>query len=99
MNGENVFHESIRKLFHLLTLVYLAVYRWLGVSHTAWLLGGWVAAEGMLEWARLRFPALNRGLIAAFGAIPRPEEESRISGIFWTALGCWLTVLAFGRRP
>lgn len=91
--------ELARKFFHLSSLLYLLGYRWLGRETVLPLLGAWIAAEGCLEAYRLRSPAFNRRLIRLFGGIHRGHEETRVSGVFWTALGCWCVIAAFGARP
>ncbi|MFH2202381.1 MAG: hypothetical protein ABIJ96_04660 [Elusimicrobiota bacterium] len=91
--------ELLRKLFHSLSLVYLAVYHLLGSSWFLWLLGSFIVIEGGLEAVRLRVPALNEKLMRMFGNIHRESEVNRISGIFWTSSGCFLTVVAYGAHP
>ncbi len=91
--------ELLRKLFHLLSLVYLTLFFLLGRAGILWLLGGWVVVVGCMEFFRLRRPAFNRWLFKYFGAIHRKEEERRVSGVFWTTLGCWLTIFGFGNFP
>lgn len=99
MEGNHWSRELVRKLFHLLTLVYLWFFWKFGSAMAVRLLGVWLAVEGILELARLKFPNFNRRLMSAFGSIHREEEASRVSGIFWTGLGCWGTILLFGRHP
>lgn len=91
--------ELLRKLFHLLSLVYLALFLLLGRVIIIRLLGGWIVVVGAVEFLRLRRPALNRWIFKYFRGIQRKEEERRISGVFWTSLGCWLTVFFFGNAP
>ena len=90
--------EIARKVFHLLTLIYLWAYWTFGTTKTLWLLGGWIALEASLEFLRLRNAALNERLIALFGAINRESERNKMSGIVWTSLGCWWTIFLFGAR-
>jgi dolichol kinase len=89
--------ESARKLFHLLTLVYLAAYLWL--PRPALWLWGWTAFAAAGEAARLALPRMNQVLSAFFSPIMRGEERERVSGIFHTALGASLTVTLFGAFP
>jgi len=91
--------EVKRKVFHCLSLVYLAAYHLLGAPITTVLLSVWVVVEGGLEAARLRDPRLNSFLMRFFGGIHRPGEESRVSGVFWTSLGCLATVVFFSGHP
>lgn len=90
--------EIARKVFHLLTLVYLWAYWTLGTTKTLWLLGGWIALEALVEFVRLRNSAINEQLITLFGAINRESERTKMSGIVWTSLGCWWTIFLFGAR-
>src|SRR5689334_20982235 len=87
--------EIKRKIFHHLSLVYLLLYivlpRWL----TILLLGLALVAVGMTEFLRLRRPELNAWLLGKFGGIHRTAEVMSASGIFWTLLGCWLTMVVF----
>lgn len=89
-------HELRRKLFHLLTLVYLAAYLRLGPSSTAFWLAAWTALVFAVETARLRLPAFNALVIAPFRAIVRPHEERRYSGLFYTSVGALATIVLFG---
>lgn len=91
--------EFKRKAFHCLSLVYLGVYlRW-GRWPAAAALAMWIPIEGSVEWARLRKPELNAWLMKTLGGIHRESETHRISGIFWTTLGCLATIALFGDRP
>lgn len=91
--------ELARKAFHLLTLGYLVVYRLYGRALSAALLGLWMAVVFVVENARLRWPPLNVALVRLFGGIIRPAEEARLSGVYYTCLGSWLTIVLFGARP
>ena len=91
--------ELFRKLFHSLSLVYLAAYHVLGVFWFLWAMGVFIVLAGILETARLRKPEMNATLIRWFGGIHRPAEEKKFSGIFWTSVGCFFTVMAFGDSP
>jgi dolichol kinase len=90
--------EIKRKLFHHLSLVYMILYaatpRWLSV----WLLFVLLLIVSMVEFMRLRRPELNAKLLKKFGGIHRPTEIMGPSGIFWTLLGCWLTMLVFTNK-
>jgi len=91
--------ELARKAFHFLSLIYLAAYFVLGRGLALAAIGAWIVLEGGIEVLRLSRPALNDALMRLFGGIHREDEERRISGILWTALGCALTIAAFGARP
>ncbi|MFH1725040.1 MAG: hypothetical protein ABII00_10525 [Elusimicrobiota bacterium] len=91
--------EIQRKAFHCLSLMYLLAYLLLGLRVTLWAVGAWALLEGSLEVLRLRRPAFNARLMRFFRGIHRADEDRRVSGVFWTTLGCWFTMLAFGSRP
>ncbi|MBI3549342.1 MAG: hypothetical protein HY078_09910 [Elusimicrobia bacterium] len=91
--------EALRKVFHLLSLIYLAAFHHLGRDLTIRLLAGWILLEGAVEAVRLRVPYVNETLIAMFCGIHREEETNRVSGILWTSIGCLLTMVCFGDRP
>jgi len=84
--------ELKRKLFHGLSLVYLAIYLVAGRAWTLWILGGLFAMVGAIEAVRLRKPEFNALLLRVFGGIHREHEARKPSGILWTLLGCFLTV-------
>src|SRR5258707_229325 len=87
--------ELKRKLFHNLSLVYLAMYaflpRWLALSSLGLVLG----IVSIVEFLRLRRPELNAWFLRKFGGLHRESEIMQPSGIFWTLLGCWLTMAVF----
>ncbi len=91
--------EVLRKAFHLLSLIYLAAYHLLGRPMTLALLAAWIALEGALEFVRLRNPSFNALLIGLFQGVHRPAEEGKVSGIFWTSAGAWLTIALLGSKP
>ena len=87
--------EIKRKVFHHLSLVYMILYavlpRWLMIL----LLGLALAGACIVEFLRLRRPEINAWLLNKFGGIHRDAEVMSPSGIFWTMLGCWLTMVIF----
>lgn len=95
---EDYKRELRRKLFHGLSLVYLAGYYVLGKTLFLKVIGAFILLEGAVEIARLQTPALNMYLMRYFGGIHRSQEAHRVSGVFWTSLGCALTVVFFGER-
>ncbi len=90
--------EIKRKVFHHLALLYMIVYaifpRWLSVWFFLMVLLG----VGAVEFIRLRRPEINAWALQKFGGIHRPAEIMGPSGIFWTLLGCWLTMLVFTNK-
>ena len=91
--------EILRKLFHFLSLLYLAAYHILGRGPALAALGAWIVLVAGIEALRLRRPAVNEFLMRFFGGIHRESEARRFSGIVWTSIGCWLTIAAFGGSP
>ena len=53
---------------------------------------------GLIEFFRLRRPEINAWLMKRFGGIHRESEVMHPSGIFWTLLGCWLTMFVFTEK-
>lgn len=91
--------ELKRKLFHLLSLLFLAVYLKLGHPVTLYLMTGWMALIFLIETARL-LPGPTRKVIQeAFGGIIRGKEAQRYTGAFYTSLGVLGVFFFFGTRP
>lgn len=91
--------ELRRKLFHLGSLLFLAVYLQLGHPTTLYLMSVWLTLIFAVETARLR-PGPTRDLIEkVFGAIIREKELKRYTGAFYTSLGVFFVFLFFGTRP
>jgi len=87
--------ELKRKLFHNLSVVYMLLYALLPRAFVLWFLFVVLAALSGVEFLRLRRPELNAKLLQTFGGIHRQSEITGPSGIFWTLLGCWLTMVFF----
>ena len=87
--------EIKRKLFHHLSLVYLILYAVLPRMVMIVLMGLAVVLVGGFEFLRLRRPELNAWIIGKFGGIHREHEVMAPSGVFWTLLGSWLTMVVF----
>lgn len=91
--------ELRRKLFHLGSLLFLAVYLRLGHPSTLYLMTVWLALIFIVETARL-LPGPTRDLVQkVFGAIIRDKELKRYTGAFYTSLGIFAVFLFFGTRP
>ena len=99
MKSGDYVRELKRKVFHCLSLVYLAAFHLLGRWDSAWILAGWILVEGTVEALRLHHPRFNEALMKVFGGIHRPSEEGRVSGVFWTSLGCLAAIVLFGDHP
>jgi dolichol kinase len=91
--NEVLLHEVKRKAFHSLSALYAVLFTLAGREPTLWTLGSLFVVVGAVEAVRLRQPVFNERLVRLFGGIHRPEEVRRPSGILWTLLGCFLTVL------
>jgi len=90
--------ELKRKAFHHLSLLYLGIYCVAPRSVTICLLGFLLIVVGIIEFFRLRRPEINAQFLAKFGGIHRESEVLHPSGIFWTLLGCWATILIFTNK-
>jgi len=99
MRTAAVLRELPRKIFHVLSLLYYVLYRALGVTRAIFWMALWTLAVGAAEAARLFFPKLNRLVLGPFSGIARPEEKSRVSGLFHTTLGSLLLFIVFGKNP
>ena len=90
--------EIKRKLVHHLALVYMVIYwvtpRWFSLAF----FGLALAFAALVEFVRLRRPELNAWLLGQFGGLHREKEIMHPSGIYWTILGCWLTMLVFTNK-
>ncbi len=87
--------EIKRKLFHALSLVYAAGFYFLGKEPVLKILVPILIVVGIVESARLLFPKFNQAIMPLFGGIHRESEMTKFSGIFWTLLGCILTIWIF----
>ncbi|HAM36939.1 MAG TPA: hypothetical protein DEB40_06885 [Elusimicrobia bacterium] len=95
MNG-SLKGELGRKAFHMLSLVYLAVYHWLGFPRAVMALGAWLVFVTAVEAGRFYSDRLSRGLQWIFRGMIRQTEQRSFSGIFHTTMGSFLTVLLAG---
>ena len=90
--------ELKRKLFHQLSLIYLVLYAFAPRWCSLLLMGTAVVLLGIVEIFRLRRPEINAWFLEKFGGIHRESEIMQPSGIFWTLLGCWLTMVIFTNK-
>jgi dolichol kinase len=91
--------EIKRKLFHHLSVVYLLVYILLPRWASLWLFFVVLLVLGAVEFIRIRRPEVNAWFLGHFAGVHRTSEILRPSGIFWTLLGSWLTMLIFVSKP
>jgi dolichol kinase len=87
--------ELKRKLFHNLSLLYMAVYALLPRWVSAWFFGIALIVVAIAEFLRLRRPEINAWFLRKFQGLYRPSEIMAPSGIFWTLVGCTATILIF----
>jgi dolichol kinase len=85
--------EFRRKIFHHLSLVYMAIYAFTPTWFSISVLGLALVILSAVEFIRLRRPEINDWFLKAFGGIHRPAEILAPSGIFWTLAGCWLIMV------
>src|SRR5205807_1746417 len=74
--------------------IYWVTPRWFSIV----LFGFILVILGKLEFIRIRRPELNAWFLAKFGGIHRESEILHPSGIFWTLLGCWATIVVFTNK-
>ena len=85
--------EIKRKLFHHLSLVYMAIYAFTPGWFSIGFLGLILLTLSAVEFIRLRRPEVNDRFLKAFGGLHRPTEILAPSGIFWTLAGSWLIMV------
>src|ERR1700704_371650 len=90
--------EVKRKVFHHIALIYMAIYAFLPRIVSIWFFFFVLVAMAVVEFFRLRRPELNDWFLKKFGGIHRPAEIMGPSGIFWTLLGCWITMVVFTNK-
>ncbi len=90
--------EIKRKVFHHLSLIYLLLYAFTPVKVVTLLFGLILIILGVVEFIRIRRPEINAWFLAKFGGIHRESEILAPSGIFWTLLGSWTTMVIFTNR-
>ncbi len=91
--------ELARKTWHLLLLIYLAVYLHWGQAAFLRAMLPWTVFVAALEVGRLRVPALRSSLGGVFRFIMRPHEDGRLSGVLYTTVGVLAAGVLYGHRP
>jgi dolichol kinase len=91
--------EMGRKAFHMLSLIYLAAYHFLGYPRVLFWMAAWATLVLLLESGRLLCPAFNEFLLSLFAGIARDQEARSFSGIFHTTLGALILMAGFGTYP
>ncbi len=97
--SRDLLYEFQRKVFHLLSLVYLAAYWVIGYPRVIAWMSVWTVFVAGLEAARLRWPKLNETLTNLFANLSRPEESRHYSGVFHTSAGALAVIVFFGSDP
>ncbi|MDI6757623.1 MAG: hypothetical protein QME32_06345 [Endomicrobiia bacterium] len=89
----HVLEEIKRKLFHLLTLIYVVGYWFLPRDIAVGGMGVTIFVALLIEAVRLNHKKIN-GLILLLG-IHRKSEEQHLSGLLWTLSGAFFTMYVF----
>ncbi len=87
--------ELKRKLFHLLTLIYIILY-W--VTPTAFILTGLgitIVVIFVIEITRLKHSRFNYWALSLLGGVHRGTETDKVSGLGFTLAGSFFTILLF----
>lgn len=91
--------EFGRKVFHMLTVVYWALFALAGWPRAAWLLAAWLAVVLVIETVRLKVPAAERFLVGLFEGMIRETERRHFSGIVHTTAGSLAAMLIAQGQP
>lgn len=91
--------EIGRKAFHMLSLVYLAVFHLLGWPAAGRAMAAWLPVVFVIETLRLKSPAVERFLVGVFDGLMRETERRHFSGIFHTTAGSLAAMLIAGGDP
>lgn len=88
-----------RRIFHMSGGVVVAWYAMLAESKNSviYFLAGFFLLVLLLEFARLRFEPARKMILGLMGGVMREEEEVRLSGVPYYALGCLFTFIVFPR--
>jgi dolichol kinase len=87
--------EVKRKIFHQLTLIYIATYWFAPREFVLWAMGVTIILVLITELIRLNIPAVNNLMLFRMGGVHRASEINNISGLPWTLAGSLLTMLFF----
>ncbi|MBI5200768.1 MAG: hypothetical protein HY925_04195 [Elusimicrobia bacterium] len=91
--------ELARKAWHVLILLYLALFLHLGqAAFVRWMIP-WTLFVIAVETVRLKVPAAQKLILSVFGLIVREREIDRYSGIVYTTLGILGAAAFWGREP
>ncbi|MCX5781911.1 MAG: hypothetical protein NT145_04305 [Elusimicrobia bacterium] len=87
--------EIKRKLFHLLTLIYIILYWVTPVTFMLVGLGVTIILVFLFEIVRLKHTRFNYWLLSLLGGVHRGHETDKISGMAFTLAGSFFTILLF----
>ncbi len=96
MNPPGLKEEIVRKLFHLLALIYVAGAVLLPRPTFLVVLVLLLTIEFFLETARLRSPSFKSFFDRYFGGLIRAHEAGSFTAIFWMVLGVLLSAVIVG---
>ena len=85
--------ELGRKAFHMLALVYWAVFTALGWPRAGWVMAAWLVVVLIIETVRLKVPRIERFLVGLFDGMMRETERRHYSGIVHTTSGSLAAML------
>lgn len=85
--------EFGRKVFHMLSLVYLGAFYLIGWPSIARWMAVWLAVVFVIETVRLKVPAIERALVGFFEGLIRETERRHFSGIIHTTAGSLAAML------
>lgn len=85
--------EFGRKIFHMLSLLYLGAFYLLGWPRVGWVLAAWLPIVFVIETVRLKVPMIERALVGFFEGMIRETERKHFSGIFHTTAGSLAAML------
>lgn len=91
--------EFGRKLFHMLSLVYLAAFHLLGWPRAGVVMAVWLPVVFVIETLRLKVPSIERALIGFFDGLMRETEKKHFSGIIYTTAGSLAAMLIAAGDP
>jgi dolichol kinase len=94
-----ILKEYKRKFFHMFCLVYVAIYAYLPRTACLQVMGALGLGIILFEWARLGNAEMNAWMWRWMSALARDWEKSSVSGVFWTWLGSFLTMVIYPQRP
>ncbi len=90
--------EIKRKIFHILTLIYVIAFWYLPKTL---ILSGLLAAIAIVlagEYIRSKNEKFNVFILKILGGVHRKSEEHKISGLPWTLAGAFLTIFLFENK-